>query len=143
MAIGSNLSNPVRAGIEFNDPEEIPADTVGDLTNEADFQPPEDVGAPDDTVAGGTRSDIEIELLENGTPDERSFGGVLGNNEDGSVRDLAAPDTTQIFDEIEFSLPDSLAPENRFVESTDERNISPENANEENASEQNAEESMD
>lgn len=135
MAIGSNLSNPVRAGIEFNDPEEIPADTVGDLTNEADFQPPEDVGAPDDTVAGGTRSDIEIELLENGTPDERSFGGVLGNNEDGSVRDLAAPDTTQIFDEIEFSLPDSLAPENRFVESTQERNISPENAHEENADE--------
>ena len=143
MAIVSGISNPIRAGIEFNDPEDIPADTVGDLTNGVDFQPPEDAGTPDDTVAGGTRSDLEIELPENGTPDDRSFGGVRGNNEDGSVRDLAAPDTTQVFDEIDFFLPNSLAPENRFLESTDERNVSPENANEENASEHKADESME
>ena len=135
-AIAPGISNGVRAQIEFNAPDDaMPVDTVGGIANEASFQLPEDIGAPDETVGGGVRGDIEFQVPGDSAPDETVGGGVRGDDDllsstvEAGIRgdgehlptlDLTSPETTEVWEEVEFFTPNALAPENSSVDSTDE-----------------------
>ena len=135
-AIAPGISNGVRAQIEFNNPDDpIPVDTVGGIANEAGFQLPEDIGTPDESVGGGVRGDIEFQAPEDSTPSESVGGGVRGDDDflsstvEAGIRgdgehlptlDLTSPETTEVWEEVEFFTPNALAPENSPVDSTDE-----------------------
>lgn len=135
-AIAPGLSSGVRAQIEFNNPDDpIPMDTVGGIANEAGFQLPENIGAPDESAGGGVRGDVEFQSPGDSTTSESVGGGVRGDDDflsstvEAGIRgdgehlptlDLTSPETTEVWEDVEFFTPNALAPENSSAPSTDE-----------------------
>ena len=134
--IAPGISSAARGQIEFNNPDDpIPVDTLGGIANEASFQLPEDIGAPDESVGGGVRGDIEFQTPGESAPDETVAGGVrgdedrlsstveagiLGDSEHLPTLDLTSPETTEVWEEVQFFTPNALAPENSPVDRADE-----------------------
>ena len=134
--IAPGISSAARGQIEFNNPDDpIPVDTVGGITNEAGFQLPEDIGAPDESAGGGVRGDVEFQSPGDSTTSESVGGGVRGDDDflsstvEAGIRgdgehlptlDLTSPETTEVWEEVQFFTPNALAPENSPVNGADE-----------------------
>ncbi|MDY6936327.1 MAG: hypothetical protein SWY16_01570 [Cyanobacteriota bacterium] len=121
LAVAIGFSPEVRAEIEFNDPEDpAPAETVGDsLPTDLGFEAPDGLGAPPHTESGGVRSDDEFSFPQDATLPAIGEGSVRGDEGALPVLDLTSPETTELWEEVEFLIPGISVPDNTASEASE------------------------